>query len=407
MSRIPDVGNPWLDAGIVPYSTMKLQHGPRRTGRSGSRPTSSPRASRPVPQLVLRHPGDEHDDGGRRAAVQGAARPRPGARPERRRDAQVARATPSSSTGRPTRAMSCSVERNPKLTVEAQAKKDLPAGYSRRATRARSSSRASRSRWSRASTSPIGADVMRWMYCRQQPGGEHQLRPRPGGRGAAAASTSSCGTATPSSATTPALDGFDPTAPQVPVAQRPRHRPLDPVGPAAADRDGARRRSSEYNVMAFCLEAERFVDVAKSPATAFAISTRGDWMLEGQRGERADAIPECCFAAPTGSSGCTPRGPPQPLGRTDDPGAGAEFPATRRGRRRRSEWLEHGGSSGAAAAPLVGFRANPPRRRPTSARGRRWRSSIPRSPNLRATPRRASSRWRGTSAIASRSRFAW
>jgi isoleucyl-tRNA synthetase len=21
-SRIPDVGNPWLDAGIVPYSTM-------------------------------------------------------------------------------------------------------------------------------------------------------------------------------------------------------------------------------------------------------------------------------------------------------------------------------------------------------------------------------------------------
>ena len=23
MSRIPDVGNPWLDAGIVPFSTMK------------------------------------------------------------------------------------------------------------------------------------------------------------------------------------------------------------------------------------------------------------------------------------------------------------------------------------------------------------------------------------------------
>ena len=23
MSRIPDVGNPWLDAGIVPYSTVK------------------------------------------------------------------------------------------------------------------------------------------------------------------------------------------------------------------------------------------------------------------------------------------------------------------------------------------------------------------------------------------------
>ncbi len=44
MSRIPDVGNPWLDAGIVPYSTMGYNTRPRRTGRSGSRPTSSPRA---------------------------------------------------------------------------------------------------------------------------------------------------------------------------------------------------------------------------------------------------------------------------------------------------------------------------------------------------------------------------
>ena len=26
MSRIPDVGNPWLDAGIVAFSTLKLQH---------------------------------------------------------------------------------------------------------------------------------------------------------------------------------------------------------------------------------------------------------------------------------------------------------------------------------------------------------------------------------------------
>ena len=45
MSRIPDVGNPWLDAGIVAFSTHEVQHGPRRTGRSGTRPTSSPRAS--------------------------------------------------------------------------------------------------------------------------------------------------------------------------------------------------------------------------------------------------------------------------------------------------------------------------------------------------------------------------
>ena len=44
MSRIPDVGNPWLDAGIVPYSTMgynTIAH----TGRNGSRRNSSRRAS--------------------------------------------------------------------------------------------------------------------------------------------------------------------------------------------------------------------------------------------------------------------------------------------------------------------------------------------------------------------------
>ena len=32
MSRIPDVGNPWLDAGIVPYSTMGYNTRPRLLG---------------------------------------------------------------------------------------------------------------------------------------------------------------------------------------------------------------------------------------------------------------------------------------------------------------------------------------------------------------------------------------
>ena len=45
MSRIPDVGNPWLDAGIVPFSTMSYNTRPRLLGEVVSRPTSSPRAS--------------------------------------------------------------------------------------------------------------------------------------------------------------------------------------------------------------------------------------------------------------------------------------------------------------------------------------------------------------------------
>ena len=44
VERIRDVGNPWLDAGIVPFSTS-ISARTRSTGGSGSRPTSSPRAS--------------------------------------------------------------------------------------------------------------------------------------------------------------------------------------------------------------------------------------------------------------------------------------------------------------------------------------------------------------------------
>ena len=44
VSRIPDVGNVWLDAGIVPYSTLHYREDPE-SGRSGSRLTSSRRAS--------------------------------------------------------------------------------------------------------------------------------------------------------------------------------------------------------------------------------------------------------------------------------------------------------------------------------------------------------------------------
>ena len=43
--RIADVGNPWLDAGHRAVLDAALPRGPAPTGRSGSRPTSSPRAS--------------------------------------------------------------------------------------------------------------------------------------------------------------------------------------------------------------------------------------------------------------------------------------------------------------------------------------------------------------------------
>ncbi len=56
MTRVPDVGNPWLDAGIVPYSTMKYN-----TDRDYWRqwfPAHFITEAFPgqLPQLVLRHP---------------------------------------------------------------------------------------------------------------------------------------------------------------------------------------------------------------------------------------------------------------------------------------------------------------------------------------------------------------
>ena len=88
MSRIPDVGNPWLDAGIVAFSHDEVQQGPRVLEEVVPGRLHHRELPRPVPQLVLRAARAEHDDERRPAAVPDAARPRPRARPVRPRDAQ-------------------------------------------------------------------------------------------------------------------------------------------------------------------------------------------------------------------------------------------------------------------------------------------------------------------------------
>ena len=65
MSRIPDVGNPWLDAGIVPFSTMGYNTRSRIVGEVVPGRLHHGELPGPVPQLVLRHAGHEHDDGDR------------------------------------------------------------------------------------------------------------------------------------------------------------------------------------------------------------------------------------------------------------------------------------------------------------------------------------------------------
>ena len=108
-------------------------------------------------------------------------------------------------------------------------------------------------------STPIGADVMRWLYCRQQPGGEPQLRPRPGGRGAQQGSSSSCGTPTRSSATTPGSTASTPTRRRCRSKDRPD---IDRwiLSDLQLLIKKAREAFEAFNVMAFCLEAEEFVD---------------------------------------------------------------------------------------------------------------------------------------------------
>jgi isoleucyl-tRNA synthetase len=72
VSRIRDVGNPWLDAGIVPFSTMHYRSDPDYW--KGWFPADF--VPRPVPQLVLLASGDEHGSPPR-GAVQDALRLRP------------------------------------------------------------------------------------------------------------------------------------------------------------------------------------------------------------------------------------------------------------------------------------------------------------------------------------------
>ena len=59
-SRIADVGNPWLDAGIVGFSTMQLPLEQGILGKMVPGGLDLGEFPRPVPQLVLQLPGAEH-----------------------------------------------------------------------------------------------------------------------------------------------------------------------------------------------------------------------------------------------------------------------------------------------------------------------------------------------------------
>ena len=146
----PRRGQPVAGRGHRAVLDHEVQHGSLILGKVVPGRLRDGGVPRPVPQLVLRHAGDEHHDGAS-VAVQDAVGPRPGARRARRGDAQV----------------------------EGQLH---PVRRGRRQDGRR----------------PDALDVLPG-----EPGRQHQLRLPPGRPSCAASSQSSCGTATPSSATTP------------------------------------------------------------------------------------------------------------------------------------------------------------------------------------------------------------
>ncbi len=100
-SRVPDVGNPWLDAGIVPFSTLHYRHDRELLARVVSSGLHHRELSGPVPQLVLLDAGDGRR-AGRHCAVQERCWASPRCSTSTARRCTRARAIASPSTRRPT-----------------------------------------------------------------------------------------------------------------------------------------------------------------------------------------------------------------------------------------------------------------------------------------------------------------
>jgi isoleucyl-tRNA synthetase len=221
MSRIPDVGNPWLDAGIVPFSTMYYNRdraewakwfpadfitesfpGQFRNWFYAILAMSTMMENRPPMKVLLGHglvrdqwDRPMHKSAGNAIPFEGAA------------DEGYALTDPKGKT-----------ERYP----------------------------------------PMGADVIRWMFARHNPAHNLDFGPAPAEE-LRAKFTLKLWNVYAFFCNYARLDGFDPSAPPLPLAER---QDLDRW--VLSDLQHlvrtARESFESYNLMAFCLEAERFVD---------------------------------------------------------------------------------------------------------------------------------------------------
>ncbi len=257
MSRIPDVGNPWLDAGIVPYSTMKYNSdraywkewfpadfvtesfpGQFRNWFYALLAMSTMMENTRPFKTLLGHGQVRDQKGDEMHKSKGNAIPFNGAADE---------------------GYELFVERNPTMKLEDQAHREMPEGWlSLREGDVRVEKREFKALL--ATYRPMGADVMRWVYCRQNPANNVNFGPGPAEevRNKFVLKLWNCYAFFCNYARAE-KGGFETDGPEVPVAQRPD---IDRwiLSELQLLIQTARREFPCFNVMAFCLKAEEFVD---------------------------------------------------------------------------------------------------------------------------------------------------
>jgi isoleucyl-tRNA synthetase len=256
-SRIADVGNPWLDAGIVAYSTMKYNThraywqqwfpadmitesfaGQFRNWFYSLLAMSTMMTQREPTRVILGHGQVRDQKGEEMHKSKGNAIPFDGA----------------TDSG-----YKLFHERDPKQKLDAQAHRDLPEGWLDGSVKEETIVLENRPTLVvSAMYPPMGADEIRWLYCRHNPANNINFGPGP------AEELRSkfllklwntyaffCNYAR--------IDGFDPAAPQVPVSKRPDidRWILSDLQHLIAT---ARKAFEEYDIQSLCLEAEAFVD---------------------------------------------------------------------------------------------------------------------------------------------------
>src|SRR5262249_28954587 len=105
----------------------------------------------------------------------------------------------------------------------------------------------------------MGVDAMRWLYCRHDPAKNLNFGPGPVNEVRAKFIIKWWNVYAGQFCAYAPLDGFDPTAPQVPLAERPD---IDRwiLSDLQLLVKKARESLERYDVMDFCLEAESFID---------------------------------------------------------------------------------------------------------------------------------------------------